>query len=249
MPNENRIIQAKTFANRLQETMLIQFSNYKLKRCLALELVATWYKYKNYSELQSSRVERTISVNYWDLIQQVVSIIRVHPSLGITESDLDFDDNFTPYLLGNGSMMIAQFIIAPVHGATSWETLVCSTVPSQELKKLTGLHAQIVGPTQAIQSVTEHFITQFEFDAIEYARKQDSYPWDKWEKRAIEAGIDQETATLGRAAYRESYQHAWSEELKLFCGLYDDGEILMGLAKQHPEKVRKVLRYLLNNYQ
>ncbi|WNL48358.1 hypothetical protein RKE25_22765 (plasmid) [Dyella sp. BiH032] len=35
------------------------------------------------------------------------------------------------------------------------------------------------------------------------------YPWDHWERIAIERGVSEEMASLGRAVMREHYQHSW----------------------------------------
>lgn len=43
---------------------------------------------------------------------------------------------------------------------------------------------------------------------------RESYPWNRWLQDALEAGIPEDLATLGRATIREAYQHTWSQELK-----------------------------------
>ncbi len=50
------------------------------------------------------------------------------------------------------------------------------------------------------------------------------YPWDHWKKWAIEDGVDEDLAQLGRLLIREADQHGWSLELKQECGWSDNGE-------------------------
>jgi len=60
------------------------------------------------------------------------------------------------------------------------------------------------------------------------------YPWDRWEKAALQAGLDPELATSGRAVFREAFQHDWSDELKVECGWLDGGTTMLFQALAFP---------------
>jgi hypothetical protein len=65
------------------------------------------------------------------------------------------------------------------------------------------------------------------------------YPWDDWERRALDAGVAKELAGLGRAVMREAYQHDWTDELKSLCGWRDDGQALLTFALRAPKTARR----------
>lgn len=50
------------------------------------------------------------------------------------------------------------------------------------------------------------------------------YPWDRWEMIAKAVGVSDELANLGRAVFREAYQHQWEDELQVECGWLDGGQ-------------------------
>ncbi len=72
------------------------------------------------------------------------------------------------------------------------------------------------------------------------------YPWDHWKKWAVEDGVDEDLAQLGRLLIREADQHGWSLELKQECGWDDHGAEMLRLARTEPEKTRERWQYLLN---
>lgn len=72
-----------------------------------------------------------------------------------------------------------------------------------------------------------------------------NYPWDTWQTRALEAGISEDLAGLGRAVYREAYQHSWNEELTTECGWDDDGDEMLELAIASPDKADERWTHLL----
>jgi len=65
------------------------------------------------------------------------------------------------------------------------------------------------------------------------------YPWDDWERWAIDQGLNPDLAGLGRAVIREASQHCWEERLQSLCGWHDDGRRMLRLALRSPEKARK----------
>jgi len=72
-----------------------------------------------------------------------------------------------------------------------------------------------------------------------------SYPWDHWQRLALERGLAPDLATLGRAVMREAYQHCWCERLKAECGLFDDGRAMLRRALAHPERTAARWQWLL----
>ena len=77
------------------------------------------------------------------------------------------------------------------------------------------------------------------------ACKPGEYPWDDWQAWAIEDGIEEKLAQLGRAVIREASQHNWPEKLKGECGWEDDGADMIRIAKHSPDKARIRWEYLL----
>lgn len=71
------------------------------------------------------------------------------------------------------------------------------------------------------------------------------YAWDRWQAEALEAGLSQDLAQLGRAVMREAVQHAWSEEHQRECGWRDQGQVMLVQALQHGETTAQRWRHLL----
>jgi hypothetical protein len=71
------------------------------------------------------------------------------------------------------------------------------------------------------------------------------YPWDEWEKWAVQDGVPEDLAELGRAVIREADQHGWPEELQAECGWNDSGSAMIELALSDPEHARARWGYLL----
>ncbi|CCG43260.1 hypothetical protein [Magnetospirillum molischianum] len=61
------------------------------------------------------------------------------------------------------------------------------------------------------------------------------YPWDRWQKIAIELGVSERLSWAGRQLMREWYQHMWPEELRTECGWEDNGVGMVTLAMTNPE--------------
>ena len=70
------------------------------------------------------------------------------------------------------------------------------------------------------------------------------YPWDRWGKAAIQAGLDADLANLGRSVFREAFQHDWSDEQKVECGWLDGGQTMIFQALAFPEETAARWRYL-----
>jgi hypothetical protein len=65
------------------------------------------------------------------------------------------------------------------------------------------------------------------------------YPWDDWERYALDRGLDVELAGLGRLLIREAYNHGWELWLQNLCGWGDDGAALLALAFRAPKSARR----------
>ena len=72
------------------------------------------------------------------------------------------------------------------------------------------------------------------------------YPWDRWEKAALDAGVSKELANLGRSVFREAFQHDWANELKVECGWLDGGAEMILHALAVPGEIEERWCELLN---
>jgi hypothetical protein len=71
------------------------------------------------------------------------------------------------------------------------------------------------------------------------------YPWDDWKKKALEKGVPEKLADLGRAVMREAFQHDWPENLKSLCGWHDEGLCMIRIALRSPKTAEKRWQRLL----
>jgi hypothetical protein len=69
--------------------------------------------------------------------------------------------------------------------------------------------------------------------------------WERWYERAIEEGVDEELASLGRNVMRMAFDRLWDEELRAECGLLDEGEAMLDLAMYAPDRAEVHWRTLL----
>lgn len=72
-----------------------------------------------------------------------------------------------------------------------------------------------------------------------------SYPWDHWQRFALERGLAADLATLGRAVMREADQHGWCERLRAECGWNDEGRTMLARLLAHPRRTSARLEWLL----
>ncbi len=88
------------------------------------------------------------------------------------------------------------------------------------------------------------------FTAQELARLRPDadgrYAWDRWRLRALEAGLSDDLAWLGRHLMREAVQHAWPDELKAECGWEDEGRAMLELALRASRKAEKRWQRLMD---
>ena len=72
-----------------------------------------------------------------------------------------------------------------------------------------------------------------------------NYPWDHWFTWAIEDGVPEDLAQLGRCVIREADQHNWDRDLLIECGWGDSGAAMIQRALSDPEAARKRWDYLM----
>jgi hypothetical protein len=76
---------------------------------------------------------------------------------------------------------------------------------------------------------------------------QDPEPlWERWFERAVEEGVDEDLASLGRSVIRECSAQRWDAERRAECGWLDDGEAMLELALVEPEQAEERWRLLLD---
>ena len=71
------------------------------------------------------------------------------------------------------------------------------------------------------------------------------YPWDYWQRMALERGVSEDLATLGRSLMREAYQHSWGERLRSLCGWNDEGRRMIALALKSPKTAKQRWSWLM----
>jgi hypothetical protein len=70
--------------------------------------------------------------------------------------------------------------------------------------------------------------------------------WERWFERAIEQGLDEDLASLGRSLICEAHMQRWDPERRAECGWFDDGEEMLELALLDPEHAQARWRALLD---
>src|SRR4051794_39643550 len=70
--------------------------------------------------------------------------------------------------------------------------------------------------------------------------------WERWFERALEDGVDEDLASLGRSLIREARIQGWHGERLTECGWLDDGEAMLELAVLNPERAGARWRALLD---
>jgi hypothetical protein len=70
--------------------------------------------------------------------------------------------------------------------------------------------------------------------------------WERWFERALEDGVDDDLASLGRSLIREARIQGWHGDRLTECGWLDDGEAMLELALVNPERAGARWRALLD---
>ena len=68
-----------------------------------------------------------------------------------------------------------------------------------------------------------------------------TFEWDHWETYALERGLDENLAALGRAVLREVVQHNWSPQMHRLC----NQDVLLELLLFAPALGERLCRVLL----
>ena len=71
-------------------------------------------------------------------------------------------------------------------------------------------------------------------------------PWERWYERALDEGIDEDLASLGRSLMREARALGWDQDRQAECGWLDAGEDMLQLAALAPEQAQRRWRALLD---
>jgi hypothetical protein len=77
-----------------------------------------------------------------------------------------------------------------------------------------------------------------------FAGTPGQYPWDHWKTCALQAGVSDELANLGRSVFREAFQHDWPDLAKVECGWLDGGATMIFQALAFPEETSARWSYL-----
>jgi len=72
-----------------------------------------------------------------------------------------------------------------------------------------------------------------------------NYPWDHWEQWALEDGVSDHLAALGRELIREADQHGWPKEVQDECGWNDSGAAMIQFALNSPDEADQRWDYLM----
>ncbi len=71
------------------------------------------------------------------------------------------------------------------------------------------------------------------------------YPWDRWQIRALAAGVPPDIARLGRSLIRAGHQTDWGDCHSPQCGRSDDGNDMLRLAMRDPREAQSQWRSLV----
>lgn len=70
------------------------------------------------------------------------------------------------------------------------------------------------------------------------------FPWDRWQSCALQAGVPEDLASLGRSVFREAFQHDWPDDAKVECGWLDGGLTMIFQVLAFPDETAARWRYL-----
>ncbi len=74
------------------------------------------------------------------------------------------------------------------------------------------------------------------------------FEWDCWKSHALDLGIAEDLAELGRSIMRDAYLEHWPEEVLGECGWWDDGFGMLAQAQRNPQDTRECWAALLRRY-
>jgi hypothetical protein len=73
-----------------------------------------------------------------------------------------------------------------------------------------------------------------------------NYPWDDWERWALDQGLEPKLAGLARLVIREAFQHNWPIWLCGLTGWADDGQGMLTMAQRAPKSARRLWQCMLD---
>jgi hypothetical protein len=75
--------------------------------------------------------------------------------------------------------------------------------------------------------------------------KYGDYPWDRWQHAAEQVGLPERLVALGRAIFREAYQHGWDDMPSCEAGWLDGGTLMLIQGLAFPEACEQRWDWLL----
>ena len=248
MASEHLINTIKQQATRLQQGL--DFFQITSKRTQALEFISRHiYGYRSWNNVTGNSEDREFDSTFTGLHRQVAALCKALPVLSYGLEDLRFDAGTPEIMTSNkfrkGAIGIASIFSSGDPHILMWEELICDRYITEDM-----LSAYPPG----MRPKTHYEACAMFKMQIEHRDRSDmnwtygNFPWDKWQKIMVKAGIVDTSLVQGaRDAYRECYQHGWDDELKLFCGYFDGGEQLSKLVENYPEEMRNVITYLMEH--
>ena len=74
------------------------------------------------------------------------------------------------------------------------------------------------------------------------------FEWDFWKSHALDLGVAEDLAELGKSIMRDAYLERWPEESLGECGWWDDGFGMLAQAQKNPQETRNRWTALLKRY-
>jgi hypothetical protein len=89
-------------------------------------------------------------------------------------------------------------------------------------------------PSYWPQKLTDAVLAEASGRSLGLRGADDGPLWERWFERAIEQGVQDDLANLGRSVIREAREHGWNAARSAECGWIDDGEAMLELAVADP---------------
>jgi len=247
MASEKLITRSKRQANFLISAL--EEVDLPLKRTKALEYIARHlYGYPNWNVLTGNSQDLEIPATYKDLMRQITYLVNSIPKLEPCLEHLQFVN-------GEPSIMIENRFAG---AASALATMFLKDNDMNVHYDHFNFYKLVVN-RYIDDSVFNHYPDEMrptsDYDKFRYygfmldckLYEKGQWPWEIWYQKMKEKGqIDNDLLSLARSAYRECVQHGWDENLKVFCGLYDDGEELEKMLLEWPHESHQALTYLMD---
>ena len=247
MATEKLIERSKQQANLL--IAALEEAQLPIKRTKALEYIARHlYGYASWNVLTGNSKDHQIPTTYKDFMRQITYLVNTIPSLEPCIEHLQFDN-------GQPNIMNSNRFIAP---ASALATMFLQDNDMSVHYDYFNFYKLVVN-RYIDDSVFNHFPDEMrptsDYDKFRYyglmldckLYEQGQWPWEIWyQKTKAKGQINNDLLSLARAAYRECVQHGWDENLKVFCGLYDDGVELEKMLLEWPHESHQALTHLMD---